>query len=305
MGGYNHTKNWCEMITTGLTPDFSVMVTPSIMVWESLFVKCEPHQNSCITSDLTKRTHTHTHLAKIKVCRKGAADSRLVTQGTVSASLGLVSAAHPNMQNLIYCLIQLIAVFSTAGLSLWCNVRKCVRVCLLVCLCATGYVNMWEAIIDTAHKHLTYLHGLESCPVAAAIELFWVGCEYAWRNERQGSARAVLSTIAWNCQVKKRTKKTSQLCPITWHTLEWSTSLIVGGKDSVAVLQQTLLNLSTSESHIKHSYVYRHRVRKHVRGYHRLHAQTLNAPSRTRILSSRCTLIYPSIYGARNVSLVT
>ena len=40
----------------------------------------------------------HTHLAKIKACRKGAADSRLVTQGTVSASLGLVSAAHPNMQ---------------------------------------------------------------------------------------------------------------------------------------------------------------------------------------------------------------
>ena len=32
MGGDNHTKNWCEMIATGLTPDFSVMVTPSIMV---------------------------------------------------------------------------------------------------------------------------------------------------------------------------------------------------------------------------------------------------------------------------------
>ena len=27
-----HTKNWREMIATGLTPDFSVMVTPSIMV---------------------------------------------------------------------------------------------------------------------------------------------------------------------------------------------------------------------------------------------------------------------------------
>ena len=31
-GGDNHTKNWCERIATGLTPDFSVMVTPSIMV---------------------------------------------------------------------------------------------------------------------------------------------------------------------------------------------------------------------------------------------------------------------------------
>ena len=48
-----------------------------------------------VSSDLTR---THIHLAKIKACRKGAADSRLVTQGTVSASLGLVSAAHPNMQ---------------------------------------------------------------------------------------------------------------------------------------------------------------------------------------------------------------
>ena len=66
---------------------------------------------------------------------------------------------------------------------------------------------------------------------------------------------------------------------------------IVGGTDFViAVLQQTLLNLFTSESHLKHSYVYRHRVREHVRGCHRLCAQTLNAPSRTRILSSRCTL---------------
>ena len=81
---------------------------------------------------------------------------------------------------------------------------------------------------------------------------------------------------------------------------------VVGGTDFViAVLQQNLLNLIKSESHLKHSYVYRHRLREHVRGYHQYRAQTLNAPSRTRILSSRCTLIYPSIYGARNVSLVT
>ena len=33
MGSNVHAKkNWCEMIATGLTPDFSVMVTPSIMV---------------------------------------------------------------------------------------------------------------------------------------------------------------------------------------------------------------------------------------------------------------------------------
>ena len=32
MWGDDHTKNWCELIATGLTPDFSVIVTPSIMV---------------------------------------------------------------------------------------------------------------------------------------------------------------------------------------------------------------------------------------------------------------------------------
>ena len=49
-----------------------------------------------------------------------------------------------------------------------------VYVCLLVCLCATGYTNMGEAIIDTADKHLTHLHDLN--PVqslyAAAIEIY-------------------------------------------------------------------------------------------------------------------------------------
>ena len=41
MGLRSH-QNWCELIATGRTPDFNVMVNPSIMVSESLFVKCEP-----------------------------------------------------------------------------------------------------------------------------------------------------------------------------------------------------------------------------------------------------------------------